>query len=484
MKFSATFLKEIVERRTEGLAVELKAWFDPTSAEGVARIAKTCIAMRNNNGGYLLVGFDNKTSKPDLTNAPGNPRETFHQDRIQGIVSKYAAELFEVEVHFVEFEAREYPVICVPGGVRTPVFTKSGLKDSTGKVLIKEHNVYVRTLNANHTPSTSEARFADWESLIQICFDNREADIARFLKRHFSESKNTLESLSSLVRPQNLDASETPTQPGPAPETPQPSIGRSLEEQAIQFSNEGLQRFGALVTERTTKPPECGYWEATLIISGPIQESSANREFLNLISSSNPNYTGWPIWLDSRGFRDTESHPHVFNGAWEALMISVGQGWLTHVDFWRIHPRGWFYHRRALEDDLPRTERHPKPLTLFDFGIPLWRVGEAIAVGLSFAKALGCPPETGQLYFRFKWTGLRGRQLASWAEPARYISAGQASHQDEIESTIIVPANLPIASIPESVYKVTQPLYEIFNGFALGKDTVEQIVMKMLNRRW
>ena len=104
--------------------------------------------------------------------------KTFHSDIIQGVVGKYSSEPFAVEVSFVDRGGQEYPVISVPTGVRTPAVAKADLFDADGKPLIKEHAVYVRSLSANNTVSSSEARRGDWEHLVRICFDNREGLIS------------------------------------------------------------------------------------------------------------------------------------------------------------------------------------------------------------------------------------------------------------------------------------------------------------------
>ena len=55
--------------------------------------------MRNNNGGFLVVGLDN-AGKPDYLNAPKDARTKFHFDKMQGLVTKYASESFESDVFF------------------------------------------------------------------------------------------------------------------------------------------------------------------------------------------------------------------------------------------------------------------------------------------------------------------------------------------------------------------------------------------------
>ena len=78
---------------------------------------------------------------------------------------------------------QEFPVIEVGSGVKVPVATKSALADGED-VLIRENRVYVRSLKANNTPSTTEAIWKDWPQIVEVCFENREADIGRFFRRH------------------------------------------------------------------------------------------------------------------------------------------------------------------------------------------------------------------------------------------------------------------------------------------------------------
>ena len=152
--------------------------------EDKAKMAKGCMALRNNNGGFLLIGFDDDGT-PDRGNAPSDIRKTFHGDVIQAIVGQFSSESFPVEVQFSELDGVAYPVICVPSGVRTPV---AGEKKPwpKEKPLIKDHAVYVRSLTSNNTVSSSEARRGDWDRLVQICLDNREADIGAFVRRHLT----------------------------------------------------------------------------------------------------------------------------------------------------------------------------------------------------------------------------------------------------------------------------------------------------------
>jgi predicted HTH transcriptional regulator len=141
-------IRDLVTNPTEKLGIEMKEWFDPSTPEGKAKIIKTCIAMRNNNGGYLVVGFDNDTGVPNVAAAQANARTTFHSDAVHMLVSRHASEPFEVQLHYPEISGREFPVLEVEAGVRTPVATRRPLSDDAGNKLVKENTVYVRSLTA------------------------------------------------------------------------------------------------------------------------------------------------------------------------------------------------------------------------------------------------------------------------------------------------------------------------------------------------
>ena len=179
MEYTREFFERLIQNPSETLDIELKVWFDPETKSGIAKIAKAAIALRNYDGGCLVIGFTD-LGQPDIANAPQNVRKTFHPDVIQRIVAKYASDLFEATVIFVERDGIDFPVISVKSGVRTPVATKLGIKDGNEEIMA-DNCVYIRSLAANKTVSTTAARWQDWERLTRICFDNREADIGACL---------------------------------------------------------------------------------------------------------------------------------------------------------------------------------------------------------------------------------------------------------------------------------------------------------------
>lgn len=460
-------IQELIDHPSESLSVELKSWFNPDSPEGIAKIVRAAMAMRNHGGGYILIGFNNETGEPEFSNVPEDVKTFFHIDKIQGLISKYSSELFEIKVHYrskTGLESPIFPIIEISSGVKTPVSAKADLRLEDRKYLIRTNRIYVRSLSANNMPSTTEATWRDYEKLVEVCFENREADIGRFLRRHIGGLSPGLigqiaESFSQVIQPRE-----------------------TIAEKLRGYLQESSQRFEEAVKERNLNLPDHGSWEVALIIDGEVAPYSANREFLNLLDSANPNYTGWPVWLDSRNFADTKAGPYVYNDAWEAIIVFLNNALDNQIDFLRFDPKGMFYNRRALKDDISINDRRPSPMTALDFVHPIIRTAEAIAVGLAFAKAMGCDLEMTQLFFGFKWSKLRGRVLCSWTQPGRHLRP-RTAYQDEVLSVINVPLETPLSAISQYVYEVIKKLYGVFDGFDPGPGLVEDSTKRLLERR-
>jgi hypothetical protein len=249
------------------------------------------------------------------------------------------------------------------------------------------------------------------------------------------------------------------------------------------FVEKSERRYKVVITGKKLTLPETGYWEVAIIIKGDIPKYTANLDFLNLIDVNNPRYSGWPVWINSRGFGEEVSKPFVVNGVWEAIIPIIGQMWGDSIDFVRLDPKGRFFLWRAYQEDMRFQQRSIEPLKYFDFGLPVIRSAEALAVGLAFAKAMGCDAEKTILFFAFKWSKLQGRELVTWANPSRYISPGRIAYQDEVMSFIDVPLETPVSALPEFVFQTTKPLYEVFDGFELSRSVVEDLTNRLIQRK-
>ncbi len=375
---------------------------------------------------------------------------------------------FAVEVHFVEREGQEYPVVSVPSGVRTPVAAKSDLCDAKGRPLIKDHAVYVRSLSSNNTVSSTEARRGDWERLVRICFDNREADIGGFVRRHLAGV-----GLEKFARLLGTAGEFWVTLP-------------SIVERVKEILDIGRGRFDPSVNQRGINVPQLGYREAAILIDGEVPSNSATESFLNRLFVAKPRHTGWSPWLDSRGAREEEDQPYVFEGGWEAFVIDLVGGPLLppHLDFWRIDPGGRFYHLRALEDDLDGRRRGIQPGTQLDFLLQVSRLAEVISIGLSFGRSMGCDESKTSIVFAFRWTGLEGRLLTSWVNPDRSFRSRGRANQHQIVTTVAVPLETPLSGLAPYVEAAVKDLFALFGGMEFETRVIEGIVKESLSHRF
>jgi hypothetical protein len=453
-------LQRLIQNPTESLDVEIKRWLVPTTPMGRAKIAKASIALRNNNGGCLIIGFNNN-GEPDVDNAPDNAQELFHVDSIQEIVSRHSSQQFPVTVEFVEREGTVYPIICIPSGVESPVAAKSPINDGDGQALVSTDTVYVRTLVANNRVSTAPARWQDWQRLAKICFENREADIGTFLRRNLAGNPEVLQRLFA-----------------PPPPTP--------AETALRLLDDGRERFRLFIEERNIDLPHFGTREAAIVINGDVPHYIANEDFLNQVLLTKPRHSGWTPWLDGRGSRDPNDRPRTSQGGWQGQQVLLDGSILgAHIDFWRIEPAGRFYCLRALEEDMPRAGvLKPEPGKALDFLLQISSVAEIISIGLSFASSMECVPETTTLTYAFRWTQLRGRWLCSLADSRRHFNSRAPAEDADFVGIVEVPMETPPAGIAAYVRTVIDPLFAVFAGANCDARVIEEIANETIERHY
>jgi hypothetical protein len=383
---------------------------------------------------------------------------------IQAIISKYAFDPFEIEIAWGERDGRQYPIVAVPSGVKFPVAAKRDLLDAS-RTAVRAGAVYVRSLESNGTVSTTEARPSDWADITEICLDNREADVGRFIRRHLAGLD-----FSSLL---NLLAQ-------PAPPVP------TLCDRALKLIDNGQARSQEAMKARELSPEEKellkhGFWSIGLVIDPPRMGVVPHQEFMERIGSSNPKYTGWPMWLDARLLSNPESRPKVVRDAFEYLIVSTSPDFSNHIDFARLDPKGEFFLQRLLQDDgVPRRVR---PGQVIDPMLMILRVAEAMGVGIAFAKALAWVPDQTTLGFAFRWHKLKGRRLTAWANPYSDLREGGIAHDDTIESCVQFSLDTPLSAVAQFVDEATKRLFAAFDGTTIPRRTIEDLVRRLFERR-
>ena len=464
MDIEKSVVDALIDRPSENLAVEIKRWIDLTTTLGEEKIVKGALALRNRNGGYLVIGFEDKTLLPDAQNELPNAKELFHPDAIQAIISRFASDTFEIGVAWGARDGRDYPVIVIPPGVKIPVVAKRDLMDGT-RFAIKEGAVYVRTLHTNGTISSAEARPRDWPEIMEICFDNREADVGRFVRRHLSGID-----LASLVKFVGQQVAPLP----------------SLRDRAVNVIDDGEHKFIEAIAERSLSANEkqlvhhAGFWSVGLVIDPPHPNAMPDQNFGQIIGASNPQYTGWPVWLDARPLSNEENRPKVKGNSLEYLIVSISNVASNHADFARLDAVGEFFLHRNFQDD--GVPSRVTPGTALDPVIMILRVAEAMAVGIAFAKALGWTPEETKLGFAFRFHQLSGRRLTAWSRPFDFPDFGMA-HDDRVTTFTEFSLDTPLSALPQFVEEATTRLFVAFDGAQIPKSTIEDLVKRLIERR-
>lgn len=126
------------------------------------------------------------------------------------------------------------------------------------------------------------------------------------------------------------------------------------------------------------------------------------------------------------------------------------------------------------------------PGTVFDTTLPIWRMGEVLLHAGALAKLMAKGgPETIIIKLRVLYTGLRGRQLKSWANPlSGTFMEGRPSRSDEV----LLEADIPAADMKEHLAEHLQPLisslFERFDAESVSYEFVASEVSKFIKNRF
>jgi hypothetical protein len=422
------------------------------------------LALRNNNGGFLLIGFkDDGRCLNDKV--PSDVRATYHVDVIHEIITKFSSDPFEVGAHFLERDGHLRVMIEVDPGVKTPVLCHNDLPRSNTPThekaaLLARNHLYVRTLRTNGRFSSACATAADWPQLMELCFNNREANIGAFIRRQLAglDAASLLDGLQGL-----LSAAKGPT--------------------PVEAVDEYMNRcFGRYSERREKSPipiPDVGVRETAAMIVGQFTPPELSREYMLMRLGRAPRLSGWSPWVGLLNVESSLGRVDYVDSGWESFEYVTVM--FPSVDFSRIDSSGKFYALEGFRDDLTQ---HVPPKQYLEFVIETARVAETMATCLFFAKDFCGPESTNELCFGFRWRGLKGRRLSSWANPGRSFVTRDAAVQDEL----VTHVTIPIASAPDAiglqVESVVKPLFRLFGGWEFESQVLQQIVAdRILNHR-
>ena len=438
-------IDELLIEPRETLDVEVKEWLDLADNSHRALLAKEIIALANHGGGYIVVGFEELA---DGRFRPATPRpanlDAWAQDAIQSIVAKYVDPAIQCRVvhRAVPDSSDSYPIIMVPGGHRVPIRAKAGSPDGSKVV---PHRVYIRRPG----PSSEEPKTAEeWDRLIERCVQGRQ-----------SELLDAMRSIMAGVIP-----SATPTKPTRADD---------LQAFAQAAAERWEGRISALPKDAPPRMPY-GHYDVAIAIDGTFDTLSLS-ELRDAISTAVRNHSGWPPFLT---LNRAPFSPKPADGAvefWRGPDTDGSYDKPAHHDFWRITPGGLLFTRRGFQEDGGMYDIAPG--RTFDITSPTWRIGEAILEASYIARALHAVG--ANLICSCSWSGLKGRTLVSRGNPNRMLFEDRTTEQDTYGAKETVALDALPQALPEVVYAMLSPLYELFEFFNLPKRLVEEELRSM-----
>lgn len=438
-----------VAEPSETITVEHKSWLDLADEADRAKLAKAAMALANSGGGAIVIGFreDNQDGRHLQSERRPEAIDRYGSDSVNAAVGRYARPSFHCDVYHAEdpVTGNEHAVVIVPGDHRTPIMT---IRDC--ERVLGQNKVYVRKPG----PKSEDARTPEeWSQVLDRCLRARRDDM--------------LEAFRVIM----AGSVEGSAQPGLVDDPLQDFVARAEDRWATLVENQPA--------DAATRFPHGGY-EFAIAIEGDLELTSLPDLARKIDAAHDVKLTGWPTFLV---LNRPPLAPHPVQGAvetWLGFDAPEGRRFDDpgHQDFWWIAPEGLLFMKRGFQED--GLERH-EPGAVFDFGLPIWRTGEALLFATRLGAELGSA--TG-LRFTFRWHGLSGRRLVS-IDNRRMLHGDRACRgTDDVQVEGAATIEQIENNLAEVLFPVLRPLYEMFDFFPLSQRAVAEEVSRLRERRF
>jgi transcriptional regulator with XRE-family HTH domain len=243
--------------------------------------------------------------------------------------------------------------------------------------------------------------------------------------------------------------------------------------------------------ELTAKLPEDspgrfphGWYRIDYALEGDLKEVELHK-LRQILAQAELRLTGWPaFWIPTR----EDIAPREIDGVIECWLAPADDGTdrvfrdAAHCDFWRATPTGRMFLIRGYQEDSQETF---SPGTIFDTGLPIWRLGEALLHAARLAALLKAEESSNiAVKFRVLYTGLTGRVLKAWTNPlADLFVEGSAARSDEAMLEAIIPAADIEKNLVTHVFPLVTSLYERFSVTGLSINRVHAEVERLQKSR-
>ena len=436
----------IIDNLQENLEVEVKNWLNGLQDNAdKAKLAKEIIALANNGGGYVFIGFDDE--RADLRDIPPNPGEfeAYTQDAIAAVVHRYVTPPCQCGL---EFAARTgsniiHPVIIVPGNHRTPLFAARG--GPNGEV--ENGKVYVRRPGGYSEAARNQD---DWEKLIERLVKARQSEMPGAIREILDPSSRILAKEAS-----------------------------SIEDWQAESYAAWQQKMGDFEADDPRRL-ERGHWTVSFAIRSFETENLGQLN--TALDREMPRHSEWPPF--------TYLHREPVRPWPQDDLITAYLGGLQpeerpadkvqHCDFWRISRDGKGFMLRPMQEDGEGYpgEVSPRPVgPFFDWILPTYRMTEV----LKFIEALGVRfgREGAKFELLVTYYSTNGRRLEQSGR-RYFLENGATCHVDQLQSRISASISDIATNLEELVFALLKPIYEQFEFTKLPRQLVTKVVEGVL----
>ena len=396
----------------------------------------------------MILGFEDQGHKLVSIPRPQNVPE-ITQDNVNSAIRRFSEPEFHSRVSNVlhPLTCVQHPIIIVPAS-DTPVMSKR----SQPYAKVQQHRFYTRKPG----PRTEEPQTAEeWRELIDRCIRARRQDM--------------LDAIRSIV----VGTGESQTVTSGSRDvviTPSMALG--------DYSTAARNRWAELTAGQPVDSPSRfpkGYYEMGFALVGARPVDSPNELKERLKVAQKRELSGWPPFLD---IGISGQDPYIYDELIEA--------WLGREkndrppldsyesDFWRASLDGKLYTIRGYSEDRTPTAGRPNELRgsiLID--LPIIRIAE----GILFACRLsGQFKGVEQLAVACRFTGLNGRSLVESISSTYLTVHNSISHTSEKALSGQATLQQVQDNLPEVIYDIVKPLYEVFGFYQVSIGEVRRIL--------
>ena len=237
-----------------------------------------------------------------------------------------------------------------------------------------------------------------------------------------------------------------------------------MTDHARRMLESGLMRVVDVLDDQNSGLSEYGSWEVAAVIHGSVARAYSGKSFSDVIRSSVNKSLLDTIWTLDESYPIQYGKPREFEDTLENFSIFEDRfNLVQHTYFNIFDPKGRFYHRRTLEDDLSTDNRTPRPGENFDIHLPYVNTLQAISTVIGFADKL-TNGERSQINFAFRWNGLRKRKFVSWVHKERFFDIERTADLDTVSVEFDVQSDISKSKQDSLVFEMLRPLYENFVG--------------------